>query len=53
MLLQVVNGLRAIAKAFPGASPGVAKINELIRGELMPAIMENAEPGEPQAPPVG
>jgi len=53
MMLQVVNGLRAIAKAFPGASPGVAEINELIRGKLMPAIMAHSEPGEPQAPPVG
>src|SRR5258708_38046185 len=52
MMLQVVNGLRAIAKAFPGASPSVAKINELIRGEIMPAIMQHAEPGEPAAPPI-
>lgn len=53
MMLQVVNGLRAIAKAFPGASPSVAKINELIRGEIMPAIMAHADQGEPSAPPVG
>ncbi len=53
MMLQVVNGLRAIAKAFPGASPSVAKINELIRGEIMPAIMAHSEPGEAQAPPIG
>lgn len=53
MMLDVVNGLRAIAKMFPGASPGVAEINEIIRGKLMPAIMQAAEPGEPQAPPIG
>lgn len=53
MMLDVVNGLRAIAKMFPGASPGVAEINEIIRGKLMPAIMQAAEPGEPQAPPTG
>jgi hypothetical protein len=53
MMLDVVNGLRAIAKAFPGAAPGVAEINEIIRGKLMPAIMQSAEPGEPQAPPTG
>lgn len=53
MMLQVVNGLRAIAKAFPGASPAVAEINELIRGKVMPAVMQHAEPGEPAAPPVG
>jgi hypothetical protein len=53
MLLDVTNGLRAIAKAFPGASPAVMEINDLIRGKVMPAIMEHAAPAEPQAPPVG
>lgn len=53
MMLDVVNGLRAIAKTFPGASPAVAEINEIIRGKIMPAIMQNAEPGEPSAPPMG
>ena len=53
MMLDVVNGLRMIAKTFPGASPGVAEINEIIRGKLMPAIMTSAEPGEPAAPPTG
>ena len=53
MMLQVVNGLRSIAKAFPGASPAVAKINEIIRGEMMPALMQHNEPSEPAAPPVG
>ena len=53
MMLDVVQGLRAIAKTYPGASPGVAKINEIIRGEIMPAIIQHAEPGEPAAPPIG
>jgi len=53
MMLDVVNGLRAIAKMFPAASPGVAEVNELIRGKIMPQIMQSAEPGEPAAPPTG
>src|SRR3974390_2630737 len=53
MMLDVVNGLRAIAKMFPGASPGVAGVHEPLRGKVMPQIMQSAEPGEPAAPPVG
>jgi hypothetical protein len=53
MMLDVVQGLRAIAKTYPGASAAVAKINEIIRGEVMPAVMQHAEPAEPAAPPVG
>lgn len=52
-VIDAVHGLRAVAQAIPAASPVVAKINELIRGELMPAIMQSQQPGEPQAPPVG
>jgi hypothetical protein len=53
MMLDVVQGLRAIAKTYPGASAGIAKINEIMRGEVMPAIIQHAEPGEPAAPPMG
>lgn len=53
MMLDVVNGLRTIAKTFPGAGPAVAEINEIIRGKLMPAIIAHSEPGEPAAPPTG
>jgi hypothetical protein len=52
-VIDAVHGLRAVAKAIPAAAPVVAKINELIRGELMPAIMQSQQPAEPAAPPNG
>lgn len=51
MAVEVARGLIAIAKAFPGAAPGVAKINDILRSEVMPALMQHTQPGEPAAPP--
>jgi hypothetical protein len=52
-VIDAVHGLRAVAKAIPGAAPVVAEINELIRAKLMPAIMQSQQPSEPAAPPMG
>jgi hypothetical protein len=51
-VIEVVQKLRGIAKAYPSAAPTVAKINDLIR-EMMGAMMQHQTPGEPQAPPNG
>lgn len=50
--IQVVNLLRGIAKAFPGTSPKISEINNLMR-EVTALMMQHQEPGEPQAPPSG
>lgn len=52
LLISVVNNLRAIAKAYPGAAPKVAEMNNLAR-EIAQEIMKAAPPSEAQAPPVG
>ena len=49
-VIEVVQKLRGIAKAYPSAAPTVAKINDLLR-ELMAAMMQHASPGEPMSPP--
>jgi hypothetical protein len=36
---------------FPAAVPGVTKVNDIIRNEIMPKIMAGAKPSEPAAPP--
>jgi hypothetical protein len=50
LVISVVNGLRAIAKAYPKAAP---KVTEMLAGmrELLPMIMQSQSPGEIQAPP--
>ena len=50
LVIGVVNGLRAIAKAYPKAAP---KITEMLAGmrEILPLIMQSQAPGEVQAPP--
>lgn len=51
MVLQVVSGLRAIAKAFPATAPIVAEMNDKAR-ELVSKMMESSHTGEPQAGPL-
>jgi hypothetical protein len=50
MLIGVVQGLRAIAQAFPTTAPKIAEINNLMR-EVVPLMMEAQQTGEPMAPP--
>jgi hypothetical protein len=50
LVIGVVNGLRAIAKAYPKAAPIVTDINARMR-ELLPIVMQSQSPGEVQAPP--
>lgn len=50
MLLNVVSGLRAIAKAYPATSEKVAEANQIMR-EISAIMMTAQKPGEPQAPP--
>jgi hypothetical protein len=49
-VIEIVQKLRGIAKAYPSAAPTVAKINDLMR-EMMAAMMQHQTPGEPMAPP--
>lgn len=51
-LVEVVQRLRGIAKAYPSAAPAVAKINDLMR-EVAAAMMAHQSQGEPQAGPTG
>jgi hypothetical protein len=53
LVIAAVSALRALAQAVPGASPGIQKINDILRNEVMPKLMANQQTGEPQAPPVG
>jgi len=50
-VIEVVQKLRGIAKAYPSAAPTVAKINDLMR-EMIAKMMQHQSPGEPQSPPV-
>lgn len=50
MAINVVQSLRTIAKAYPGTSPFIEQINDLMR-QVMAKMMEHQTPGEPQAPP--
>lgn len=52
MAINIVNQLRELAKAFPGAAPAVSEINNQMR-QVMKAIMTQGTPGEPSAPPTG
>ena len=49
--IEITAALRALAQASPKAVPIVRKINDIIQGELMPALMQDQPPGEPAAPP--
>src|ERR1035437_6875342 len=51
MLIQVVHGLRAIAKAFPAAAPEISQINDLMRS-VGAKLMQSQPPAEPAAPPM-
>lgn len=48
LVIGIVNQLRALARAYPGAAPKVAQINDLMR-EVQAEIMKNQQPGEPEA----
>jgi hypothetical protein len=50
MILDVVRGLRAIAKSTPQASGEIQQINDLLR-KVMVKTMQHAQPGEAMAPP--
>lgn len=52
MLIAVVHGLRAIAKAYPSTAPEISQINDLMR-KVGAAMMASQQPEEPAAPPVG
>jgi hypothetical protein len=49
-VIEIVQKLRGIAKAYPSAAPTVAKINDLMR-EMLASMMQTQSPGEPMAPP--
>jgi hypothetical protein len=49
--IEITSALRTLASLSPKAVPVVRKINDIIQGELMPALMQDQPPGEPQAPP--
>lgn len=53
LVIAAVSALRALAQAVPGASPGVQKINDILRNEIMPKLMMSQQTGEPMAPPTG
>lgn len=52
MVISVVQGLRAIAKAFPSTADDVAQMNNLMRS-VMAKMMSEGSTGEPMAPPNG
>ena len=52
LAIRIVNDLRTLAKAFPGAAPAVAEIHDKMR-DVMKAVMQQGTPGEPAAPPTG
>ena len=49
-MISIVNNLRSIAKSYPEAAPKVAEANNIMR-EIMAALMQHQNPGEPAAPP--
>ena len=51
LVIAAVSALRALAQAVPGASPGIQKINDILRNEVMPKLMQSQQTGEPMAPP--
>jgi hypothetical protein len=52
-VIGIIQDLRSLARAIPGAAPGIAEINEIFSSKVMPAIMAHQRPGEPAAPPMG
>lgn len=50
MVLNVVRDLRAIAKAYPAASPAVHAMLEQVP-KVQQAMFSSVKPGEPAAPP--
>jgi hypothetical protein len=52
LAIGVIQNLRTIAKAYPGAAPAVAEIHEKMR-DVLKAIMQQATPGTAAAPPTG
>jgi hypothetical protein len=52
LAIRIVNNLRTLAKAFPGAAPAVAEMHNQMR-EVMKAIMQQGTPGTAAAPPTG
>ena len=51
-IIEVVQKIRGLAKAYPSFAPVATKINDLLR-EGLAAIMQHQTPGEPQAGPNG
>lgn len=49
-VIQVVSGLRSIAKSCPQAADEITKINDLMR-TVLAKMMQSQNVGEPQAPP--
>jgi hypothetical protein len=52
MVIQVVIGLRAIAKAYPSTAPDIAEINDKMR-TIGAKVMQSQPSEEPSAPPMG
>lgn len=52
LAIRIVNDLRTLAKAFPGAAPAVAEMHDKMR-DVMKAIMQQGTPGTAAAPPTG
>src|SRR5712671_6414602 len=50
-IIEGGNKLRGIAKQYPAAAPYVQQANDLMR-QIMRAMMEHAEPGEPSGQPI-
>ena len=51
VVINFIHAARALAMAIPKNSPAVQKINDIIKSELMPELMQSQRPGEPMAPP--
>lgn len=50
MVIQIVQGLRGLAQAFPAIAPDVQEINDVMRRIQMKMMQGGASP-EPAAPP--
>jgi hypothetical protein len=50
--ILIVSKLRGLAKSYPATAPFIQQINDLMR-QVMSAMMQQATPGESQAPPQG
>jgi hypothetical protein len=50
MVLNLVEGARSIAKAYPQTAPKITELNSILR-EIGLLVMQHQQPAEPAAPP--